>query len=242
LPASGIKVRLYNVGFAGKDTLLHEGQADASGAFAFTYKVPANVGANIQLRVVDPNNKEINVSATKYGAAESETLNVVVPGSVAPLAPEHDRIIASLRPIGDPSNLAQAVESTARQDLTLLNRTTGWDARLLALSATAAKQAATTGLSHDVLYALFRSGLPSDSATLAMASPNLVEAVLINAARAGLVNLSSDTIAKATEEFHAYANKTLLATRPSGMSSSFGEMVSPALSDGTENSRQYGRD
>jgi peptidoglycan hydrolase-like protein with peptidoglycan-binding domain len=234
LPAAGVKFRLYDIGFAGKDTLLHEGQADASGSFAFAYQIPTGAGRNIQLRVVDPDNMEITVSATKYGAAASETLNVVVPGSLSPLAPEHDRISADLRPIGGPSNLVQAVESTTRQDLTLLNQTTGWDARLLALASTAAKQTAASGLSHDVLYTLFRSGLPSDPATLAMAQPELVKTVLTNAARSGIVNLNSDTIAKATDQFQAYANKTLLATRPPGMASSFGEMVSPALGDGNQ--------
>jgi hypothetical protein len=235
LPAAGLKYRLYDIGFAGKDTLLHEGQADAGGAFAFDYQIPSGEG-NIQLRVVDPNNKEIVVSATKYGAAAAETLNVVVPGTVVPLAPEHDRIAADFRPIGGPLNLGQAVETTARQDLTLLNQTTGWDARLIALAATAAKQAASavahdSGLSHDVLYTLFRFGLPSDPTTLAMVPPDLVKTVLTNAARSGIVNLNSDGIAQATTAFHAYANRTILATKPAGMASSFGDMAGLALND-----------
>jgi len=237
LPAAGVKYRLYTIGFAGKDTLLHEGQTDAGGSFAFEYEIPPGAAPNLQLRAVDFNNKEIPISATKFGAAASETLNVVVPGTVSPLAPEHDRISADLRPIGGPSNLGQAVETAARQDLTLLSQTTGWDARLLALSAAAAKLADSSGpahecgLSHDVLYTLLRSGLPSDPAALAMVPQDLVKTVLTNAARSGIVNLNSDGIAQATTAFHAYANRTILATKPAGMASSFGDMAGLALSD-----------
>jgi hypothetical protein len=231
LPAAGVKLLLYKVGFAGQDTLLQEVQTDASGAYSITYEGVAGPTANLQLRVLDPNENLITVSATKFGAGASETLNVVVPGSVAPLASEYDRLAADLGSIGGPPSLARAEESTVQQDLTLLNETTGWDARLLALAATAAKQTASSGLSHDVLYTLLRSGLPSDPTALAMVPPDLVRTVLTNAAQSGIVNLNSDAIARATSAFQAFANKTLLAAKPPGAASSFGDMVALALSD-----------
>ena len=234
LPATGIKLRLYKVGFAGKDTLLQEVQTDASGAYSITYEGVAGPNANIQLRVLNPNNNEITVSATKFGAAASETLNVVVPASVAPLASEYDRLAADLGSVGGPPSLAQAVESTVQQDLTLLNETTGWDARLLALAATAAKQTAASGLSHDLLYTLFRCGLPSDPAALAMAPPDLIKTVLTNAVQSGIVNFNSDAIAQGTSAFKTFANKTLLDAKPPGAASSFGDMVSLALSDANQ--------
>src|SRR5262249_21370738 len=134
-PAAGVRVRVYQIGFGGKDTLLHEGLADARGDFAFNYQVPQDADPNIQLRAVTVGNDEIVASATRYRAATSETFDVVVPKSVTPLASEYERIAADLGAIGGPSVLSQALESPTRQDLTLLNETTGWDARLLALAA-----------------------------------------------------------------------------------------------------------
>src|SRR6516162_2696648 len=221
LPGAGIKLRLYKVGFAGNDTLLQEAETDATGAYSITYEGLAGANANIQLRVLDLNNNEVTVSATKFGAAASETLNIVVPGNVAPLPSEYERLVADLRPIGGSPSLAQAEETTVRQDLTLLNETTGWDARLLALAATAASQTAATGLSHNVLYTLFRSGLPSAPTPLAMVTPDVVKTVLTNAAQSGIVNLNSDGIARATSAFQIFANKTLLAAKPAGAASSF---------------------
>src|SRR5262249_1813961 len=154
--AAGVRVRVYQIGFGGKDTLLHEGLADARGDFAFNYQVPQDADLNIQLRVVNVANDEIVASATRYHAATSETFDVGAPKTVTPpLASEYERIAADLGAIGGPSVLSQALESPTRQDLTLLNETTGWDARLLALAAAAAKQAAASGLAQDALYAMF---------------------------------------------------------------------------------------
>src|SRR6266851_7706507 len=115
------------------------------------------------MSAIDAAGKEITISATKFTAARSETLNLVVPARVQPLAPEFQRLSADLeKSIGNLGQLGQALENKTRKDLTLLNRATNWDARLVALAATAAQQTTTTGLGQDVLYALYRAGLPTD--------------------------------------------------------------------------------
>ena len=53
LPASGVTVRLYNVGFAGQDVQLGATTADAQGHYSFSYKVPPQQSPNVQVRVVD---------------------------------------------------------------------------------------------------------------------------------------------------------------------------------------------
>lgn len=162
LPAGGVSVRLYNRGFGGADMRLGEIMTDAQGGYVLPYG-PGGKAANIEVRVVDAKGKEIPLSATKFNADKHEVLNLVAPASIQPLAPEYQRLSGDLvRQLGDLNKLAEARENTERPDLTLLHQATGWDARLIALTATAVKASADTGIPQDALYALFRAGLPTD--------------------------------------------------------------------------------
>jgi Salmonella virulence plasmid 28.1kDa A protein len=159
-------------------------------------------------------------------------LNLVVPAKVQPLAPEFQRLSADMeKSIGGIANLGQAQEGAARQDLTLLNQTTNWDARLVALAATAAKQAAATGLGQDILYALFRLGLPTNPALLASVSSDTVQQALTKANQAAIVNLNKQQIAEATRGFQNFASKTLLASTAAGSPSTYSELLGAEIKD-----------
>ena len=93
LPAVGVSARLYKIGFAGKDVQLGQVTSDAQGKYSFSYAPPSSP-PNLQVRALDPAGKEITISANKFNAGPSETLDLVVPASVQPLAPE--MAIASL--------------------------------------------------------------------------------------------------------------------------------------------------
>src|ERR1039457_3055050 len=82
LPAASISTLLYSIGFAGKDAKLGETRTDAQGNYAISYSVPGGASPSLQVRVLDPAGKEVVVSHTKFNASKSETLNLVVPGSV----------------------------------------------------------------------------------------------------------------------------------------------------------------
>ena len=179
LLAAAITVRLYNVAFGGQDAKLGEVKSDAQGKYSISYSPLGSAPPSLQVRVLDSTGKEVTISATKYNASQSETLNLVVPATVQPLAPEFQRLAADMgNSIGGIANLGSAQEGADRQDLTLLNQSTNWDARLVALAATAAQQTAATGLGHDVLYALFRVGLPSDPSLLATVPAATVQKAL----------------------------------------------------------------
>jgi ABC toxin N-terminal region/Neuraminidase-like domain/Salmonella virulence plasmid 28.1kDa A protein len=245
LPAANIPVRLYDVGFAGQDTQLGTGQTDAQGNYSFSYQppapvvssaaLPASLGVNLQMRVLDPAGKEISISATKYNAGAAETLNLVVPARVQPLAPEFQRLSADMqRSIGGIANLGQAQEGSGRQDLTLLNQSTNWDARVVALAASAAQNASTTGLGQDVLYALYRVGLPINPSILTTVPSATVQKALTKATQAGIVSLNSDQIATATSAFQNFASKTLLASTALGGVSSFTNLLATQIKDQTQ--------
>jgi hypothetical protein len=241
LPAANVAVRLYDIGFAGQDTQLGLGQTDAHGNYSFSYAPPmptvtavlaATPGVNLQVRALDPAGKEIPVSATKYNAGAVEILNLIVPATLQPLASEFQRLSGDMqKSIGGIANLGLAQESSGRQDLTLLNQSTNWDARVVALAASAAQHAATTGLGQDVLYALYRVGLPTDPSTLATIPSATVQKALVKANQAGIVSLNSDQIAVATTAFQNFASKTLLAATALGGVSSFTNLLATQIKD-----------
>lgn len=233
LPAAGITVRLYDIGFGGQATKLGEVKSDAQGTYSFSYRPVGATAAgpqtvNLQVRAVDPAGKEMTISNTKFNASRSETLNLVVPASVQPLQPEFQRLAADMdKSIGGIAKLSEAQEGAERQDLTLLNQSTNWDARLIALAASAAQQTATTGLGQDVLYALFRVGLPSDPLTLAAVPSATVKQALTKATQAGIITYSDQQIATATTAFQNFASKTLLASTSPGAVSTFNTLLAP---------------
>ncbi len=237
LPGSGVAVRAYNIGYAGQDARLGETKSDGQGNYSLSWQLPRGQAPNLQLRVVDSKGNEVTISNTKFGAQTEETLNLVVPSTVQPIAPEFQRLAADMdKHIGGITKLGLAKEGAERQDLTLINRSTNWDARLVALAGTAAQQTAATGLGHDALYALYRVGLPSDPTQLAMVASGTVEGALKKATEAAIVSMNADQIASATAAFQKFAIKTRLTLTTAGAVSTYGQMLTTTLADTTQQS------
>lgn len=233
LPAAGVTVRLYDVGFAGRDAKLGETKGDVLGNYTISYQSPPAGAPNLQLRVLDSASKEITLSVTKSRAQAQEVLNLVVPGNIQPLTAEFDRLAADIAPhAGSIGALSQAVEDSTRQDLSLLSQSTGWDARLIALAAHAAQQMTATKLGQDVLYALFRLGLPTDPEQLALVPSTTVQKALEAATKAGIVAIDARQVAAATAAFDSFAvTARLFLTSPGGLSNFHDLLNAPALSD-----------
>src|SRR5260370_11479293 len=185
---------------------------------------------NLQVRVLDRAGKEVTVSKTKLRAQPSETLNLVVPIAVRPRGAEFQRMWADMeRLIGGIANLGEAREGAARKDLTLLNQSTNWDARIVALAATAAQHTTTRGMSHDALYGLFRVGLPTDPTLLAMVPAETVQGALAKASKAGVVSLDDKQIVEAKNAFQTFASKTQLGLKTPGGVSKFSDLLGKTL-------------
>jgi hypothetical protein len=232
LPAGGVTVRLYVIEFAGQNSKAAEVKSDPEGNYSLIWPTRERQGSNLQLRAVDAQGQEVVISNTKFNAQSQEVLNLVVPSSVQPLAAEFQRLSADMqRSIDGVARLALAEESSARQDLTLLNQSTGWDARLLALAAMAASRAQATGLGQDVLYALFRVGLPTDPSLLALVPASTVNQALTKASQAGVVSLTEQQIAAATKTFQTVATKSQLGLTATGMLSKFDDLLGALISE-----------
>ena len=235
LPAGGITTRLYSVVFGGNDVRLQETKTDAQGNYSLAYTYPKGSSPSIQIRVLDSNNKEVTISTTKFNAQTSETLNLVVPSTVQVMQPEYQRLAADMqKSIGGIANLVKAQETSTQRDLTLLNQSTNWDARLIALASTAAQQSKSSGLGQDVLYALYRTGLPTDPAQLALVPVATVKTALSKANQAGIVSQNDQQIAATATAFQNFSTATLLALKTPGASYSFKDLLSTTLANSPE--------
>ncbi|GLV54300.1 hypothetical protein KDH_11480 [Dictyobacter sp. S3.2.2.5] len=226
LPANGLAVRLYNRGFGGVDTLLGETKTGGQGAYAFSYSSGGKI-ANLDVRVVGADGKEVSISAAQYNPPQQKVLNLVAPASVQPLAPEYQRLNNDLSAhLASSSKLGDAQEDSGRQDLTFLAQSTGWDPRLVSLAATANKLSATTNLGQDTLYALFRAGLPSDAQQLAWVDSATIPKALGATNKAGISNFTDQQLAAAQTAFDNFARPVRLATQSPGTASTFGQLLS----------------
>jgi hypothetical protein len=224
LPAVGVNVRLYNRGFGGAETRLGEVRTDVQGFYAIPYN-PGGQPANIEIRVLNPEGNEVSLSNAKFNVGKQEILNLVAPANIQPLTAEYQRLTADLGKQTGGARLGDARENDDRQDLTLLRRTTDWDARLIALAATANKLSADTGIPQDALYALYRAGLPLDKQRLAHVSSVAVGKALGKAKEIGIVSLNDQQTAAAQTAFNNFALSERRTTIAPGALSSFGDLL-----------------
>ena len=229
LPAEGTKLRLYGRAFGGGETLLAETATQQYGLYAMPYD-PAGKALGLEIRAVDPAGKEVPLSRTMHDVNEQPRtiVNLVAPRKVQPLGSEYQRITADVAPqVGTIQQLTKARENAERQDLTVLNRQTGWDARLIALVATAGKLSADPAvkLPQEALYGLFRAGLPSDKLKLAQISPAAVEKALKRVSTVGIVNLSDQQIGEVKKQFETFAVTTRLAVPAPGSRSTYVDLL-----------------
>ncbi len=229
LPAENLKLRLYRRDFGGQATLLAETSTLAGGQYAFSYN-SGDQAASLEVRAVKSTNEEIALSKPLNDTnRETRTVvNLVAPGDLQPLAAEYRRLSADLTPhIGEMSKLAEARENAERQDLTVLNRATGWDARLIALAAITERLSADpeVKLPQEGLYGLLRAGLPSDKLMLAQVEPEVAEQALKKARNAGIVELSDEQIGEFKSAFNTFSNNVRLHVPAPGTRSTYGALL-----------------
>ena len=245
LPASGFTLRLYHIGFGGTGEQLGEIKADDQGYYSIKY-LTQDKPFNLEIRGVKPsqgrrNPEEIALSVIKYNAEPYEVMNLVAPTDpftqISASNSEYKHLTDDLhRQIGRKS-LKTAEEKEARRDLTLLHQATGWDARLIALAAIAEQRKADIDLPVEVLYALFRVGLPSDLDKLALVSVEIIETALKKAGDAGIIHLTDDLLATTKEKFAAFLSSKRPALRALGALSSFGELLDKSVIHDNANAR-----
>ena len=230
LPAQDLELLIYNRGFGGQDTLLSEDRTkpktNEQGYYFLAYN-PGDTSVNLEVRIKDPKDaqKEIPLSKPRYRASAHETLNLVAP--TTPLEAEYRRLSADLTAYLGRRKLADAKENSDRQDLTVLNRATGWDARLIALAATTERLAADSDvqLPQEILYGLLRAGLPSDKLMLAQVGVDVVEQALKKVRDADIIGLDDPQIEEVKQQFATFSNQVRLNVPAPGSRSTYGQLL-----------------
>ena len=237
LPAAGITLRLSRIGFGGNKTNIQQDKeviTTENGSYTLSYNLPDKLVC-LEVYAVQHINAdsetEIALSKTLYVGSEERTqINLVAPASIQPQQAEYQRLNADLSPhIGNMQNLADAHENTTQQDITLLNRKTYWDARLIALAAAAARLSADAGvikfdLSQEELYGLLRAGLPMDKLQLAQVSEEAVVSAWTKAKETGVISNSLD-VEKTKAKFARFAAATKLGMTIPGANSTYRDLL-----------------
>lgn len=225
--AAGQRLRLYSRAFGGTAKLLDEKMAAGDGQYEF--EVPAGITA-LEIRAVDTAGNEVPLTGTvdDLGKAPNAWLELVAPSSLDPVKSEFARLAAAIRAeIDDLGGLAKAREAGGRRDITLLNRATGWDARLIALAAQAVKASAATKdkIPAEAFYGMFRAGLPTAPETLANVSAATVARALNRSRRAGVIGLAPKRVKQIARAFDEYAAAARLGQGVPGSSYSYREIL-----------------
>jgi peptidoglycan hydrolase-like protein with peptidoglycan-binding domain len=225
LPAVDLPVRLYGRGFGADPQRLGTATTDDQGYYAITYD-PRGKPANLEVRTVDAADKEVTLSEPKFRPDRHEVLTLVAPASLRALGAEFTRLAADVgKQIGSISALADAREDDGRRDLSTLNDTTGWDARLLAMAALGEQLAAVSKIPSEALYAAFRAGLPSDPDQFARVDAGAFETTVRRMRSAKIVDISDAQLAKAKAAFGGFARERLRVSRVPDTPSSIAELL-----------------
>lgn len=240
-PARGLTLFVQHVAFGGRATPLGSTTTGNDGRYSLAYD-PGTGGVNLEVRIQDPADasKTISLMRPRFAAAPLEVLNLVAPA--VRLEPEFRRLRTSLAAhLGEGNRLADARESAEHHDLTVLNRATGWDARLIGLSVLAERLCAApetreAGLDAEAVYGLLRAGLPATAEKLARIRPAAAERALKHVRDAGIVGFTDEEIAAFGAKFQTFGVRARLRARVPGAGATYGRLLgaSGAFADQTE--------
>ncbi|MFH0730309.1 MAG: hypothetical protein V2B19_28700 [Pseudomonadota bacterium] len=227
LPYSKSKVRLYQRGFGGLKTFLHEKETDENGNYEIPY-LPGGA-ANIEVYGVFADGKEIPLSRTKFGAATVEKMDLIGPAGPQHAEAEFSRLKTAISPhLGNkPEALKNAIEREDRRDISLLVSTTGWDGRALALASIAFENADKAEMPAEALYALYRAGFPTDSKAIARIDGGAIETALTQAAQAGIIDAS--VVKAGAKAFAEFASREHFNFIPPGKLAGLSHFVTRAM-------------
>ncbi len=226
--APGVKLRLYAASFGGGRAALGEITSDASGAYRFDYA--SEEARDLVVCAVDADGVEIPLAQPRRATPEAARADLIVPERMVPTRrSEHAAIVSDLvAQLPEGARLGEAVEREDQRDVAWLARATGWDARLVALAASADRLAGETGLDAESLYGMLRAGAPDEADALARLDASVVPELLHAACRARVIGLDDAAIERAADAFGAFVRAVRLGARPRDARSTLAELLAAA--------------
>jgi hypothetical protein len=153
----------------------------------------------------------VRTTGERYAA-----LNLVAPA--ANPAPNEFAALAQdlAAELGDRARIAAAKESGDRRDLTLLHQKTGWDARVLALAASAERLSQASNIPPEAAYALLRTGLPSDPTALAAVGAEAVGLALEKARASDVIAVDDALLGRTKTAYAEFAREQQTKVKAAG--------------------------
>jgi hypothetical protein len=225
---------LVSTRFGGLKQVVLQCQTDVNGGYSFKTTddtLRQQLLAVEVFRYDDDGNEIERIALSKpmiYPTPESRTnVTLVAPRILKPMTSEYEQLKSDLLvQLGNNlSRLREARENAEYRDITVLSHSTGWDARLIALSAVTEQLQSSTGLQRDGIYALLRAGLPSDQKLLAKVAPEVVEATIRKMASDGIVQIPETDIAGFKDKFINFAADTMFSSPIPGSTSTHETML-----------------
>jgi hypothetical protein len=184
----------------------------------------------------------LGASDVRYNASEHETLDVLLDEKSSAALPSEYETLTSALSVHYQGNLGDLQETDERQDITYLANKSGWDARAVALAALAEQFSAKTAaaganarIEPAFFYALFRSGVPANEASIYRTDPKTVEGIWNQALKQGVVPSGlRERLPEAMRQFQQMAAQQLLEGPPLAGLSSFKDLLALSLADGEQ--------
>ena len=254
---AGLRVELFDRRLGG-DALLDDDTTDAAGVCNLSFPCATLLKQGRDkpdlIAKVSAGDRLLANSALLVDAEDGARLEVRLPESArSALRSETEALAGELWPLtgGAFKNLREDGE---RRDITLLARKSGWDARVIAMAAAAERfseesAAAGHGLEPDWFYALFRAGLPADTATLYRTPAGEVARIWNRALESQVIPAArKQQLDQAGESFAALSAAHMLGAAPAVGVSPMRDVLRLSLDDAAQQQRfaelqaQYGDD
>lgn len=247
----GLRVIVVDKNAGEGDTRLVESATEDGGVYRATFSAAlfqrrGKTAPDLQARAF---RGEIFLGASdvRYNAAQSETLDIVLPEqAAAALSSEHETLTAALA-VHFRGALRDLKETDGREDVTYLANKTGWDARAVALAALAdqfsARTMDTTGapaIAPAFFYALFRAGLPANEDALYQTDVKTAESVWKQAIEQGVIpSALENQVSQALDHFQALAAQRALDVPALAGVSPLKDLLSLSLGEGETQQKQF---
>ncbi len=179
-------VRVYDVDLR-QERLLASTTTDADGRYELTYTSEQGSSGPTCVGTAATRDGSWRARRSSSMPRTAETINVAIGGGTFRGASEYEQLTARLAPLLGKLALADLVEDDKHHDITFLVGETGLDRARITMLVEAHRQQRETGVAAEVLYGMFRQGLPTQLSALLVQSPAVQSRALVRSAEAGII-------------------------------------------------------
>jgi hypothetical protein len=159
--AAGVVVRAFDKDLRHEE-VLGQAKTDVGGNYDIAYSASQfrraeKKGADLVIRVFRPTEEPLGSSPVVFDAQQTETINVLLGGTVLLGPSEFTRIVADVKPLLD----GVAVADLTTSDIEFLSGESNWSKEFLGIYAAAAGLSQQTKLPAEVFYGFAREQLPT---------------------------------------------------------------------------------